>query len=191
MGIARTSAAVAVSMFIVVTAGCLEDPIPKRNAPIPKQISQNPKIGAEPPEITAADWLNTETPPTLASLRGQVVLVEFWATWCGPCVAGIPHLNELQSKYRKLGLRVISLTDEDRARVETFQKRGEGADRVHGRGRQRTVDDIRRPKPYRTHSCWDAPVSCSGRVIRATPNAKRKSNWPWWKSDEIAARRIQ
>jgi thiol-disulfide isomerase/thioredoxin len=86
------------------------------------QDEQMPKIGAEPPEVTAADWLNTDGPPTLASLRGKVVLVEFWATWCGPCVAGIPHLNELQSKYRAAGLQVISLTDDELATVKDFQK---------------------------------------------------------------------
>jgi len=74
-------------------------------------------------ELAAADWLNTESPPTLASLRGEVLAVEFWATWCGPCVAGIPHLNELQAKYRDRGLRIVGLTDEDRATVETFQKK--------------------------------------------------------------------
>ena len=115
MGFARTSAALAVLMLTAGSGGCLEDPSPKRSAQIPK-------IGAEPPEVVAADWPNTDSPPTLASLRGQVVLVEFWATWCGPCVAGIPHLNDMQSKYRKRGLRVVSLTDEDRATVEAFQK---------------------------------------------------------------------
>jgi thiol-disulfide isomerase/thioredoxin len=106
----------AVLILVFVCGGCLDAPIPQNNA-------ANPKIGAEPPEVVAADWLNTDSPPTLASLRGQVVLVEFWATWCGPCVAGIPHLNELQTKYRKLGLRIVSLTDEDRSKVEAFQKR--------------------------------------------------------------------
>jgi thiol-disulfide isomerase/thioredoxin len=116
MGFARTTSGwAAFSIFSLAVSGCssLSD----------SQNAQTPTIGAEPPEIAANDWLNSDGPPTLASLRGKVVVVEFWATWCGPCVAGIPHLNELQTKYRDLGLRVVSLTDEDRATIVAFQKR--------------------------------------------------------------------
>ena len=86
----------------------------------PSVASMSP--GSVPPEIQAADWLNTNSPVSLESLKGQTVLVEFWATWCGPCIAGIPHLNEMQKKYGDKGFRILSLTAEDRETVEAFQK---------------------------------------------------------------------
>lgn len=61
------------------------------------------------PEIDVKEWLRGE-PATLASLRGQVVLLEFWATWCKPCEQMFPKLNQLDQQYRDRGLNVIALT---------------------------------------------------------------------------------
>jgi cytochrome c biogenesis protein CcmG/thiol:disulfide interchange protein DsbE len=46
----------------------------------------------------------------LSSLRGKVVIVDFWATWCGPCRKGIPDLIELKKKYGKQGFEVIGVS---------------------------------------------------------------------------------
>lgn len=66
-------------------------------------------IGQTAPEIAVSEWINTE-PLTLAELRGQVVLLEFWATWCKPCHEMFPKLSELQQTHRASGLRVLALT---------------------------------------------------------------------------------
>jgi len=51
---------------------------------------------------------------TLGGLRGQVVLIEFWGSWCKPCRESMPHINSLWEKYHEIGLVVLAVsTDED------------------------------------------------------------------------------
>jgi thiol-disulfide isomerase/thioredoxin len=66
-------------------------------------------IGQTAPEITVAHWLNGDE-VTLADLRGQVVLLEFWATWCKPCHEMFPKLKELHDEHAPRGLKILTLT---------------------------------------------------------------------------------
>ena len=50
----------------------------------------------------------------------SVYVVEFWATWCGPCKVSIPHLSELQNKFKDKGVVVVGVTDEEASKVKPF-----------------------------------------------------------------------
>ena len=113
-----------------IPAGREDQPAVQRGTPEPM-----PEVGSQPPELVAASWINADTPPTLAALKGRVVMLDFWATWCGPCVAGIPHLNQLQKKYGDQGLTIVSFTDQSRRGIENFLKR-QPIDYIVGTGSQ-------------------------------------------------------
>ncbi|MCK5916063.1 MAG: redoxin domain-containing protein [Deltaproteobacteria bacterium] len=67
------------------------------------------------------------TPITRESLKGKVVILDFWATWCAPCRAAIPHLVTLYEEYKEQGLEVIgvSLDQGGRSEVVDFVKRNQ------------------------------------------------------------------
>ena len=80
-------------------------------------------IGSAAPAIDVEHWLSTgdgKFEPFTEFEPGKVYIVEFWATWCGPCVASMPHLVETQEKYADKGLTIVSISDEPLDTVEKF-----------------------------------------------------------------------
>ncbi len=76
--------------------------------------------GGPAPEISAEEWINTDGKVSLADLRGKVVVVEFWATWCPPCRESIPHLKELHERWSGKDVVLIALTDGSADAVKPF-----------------------------------------------------------------------
>ena len=81
-------------------------------------------IGSPAPAIDIEHWFHDKEPIT-AFKAGKVYVVEFWATWCGPCLASMPHLAEIQDRHSG-DLTVISVSDEDPETVEKFLDREKG-----------------------------------------------------------------
>jgi thiol-disulfide isomerase/thioredoxin len=103
-----------------------------------KSQSAHAVLAAMPPqdEIVRMDlvgtfaptWRDVESvsgtfPPSIATLRGHVILLDFWATWCGPCRIVVPKLGALQARYGAQGLDVLGVSTEDAQEVALFAQR--------------------------------------------------------------------
>ena len=70
-------------------------------------------VGSPAPALTVTEWVKG-SPVDLAAAKGtHVVVVEFWATWCGPCAASAPHLTKLQQQYADQGVIIVGVTKHD------------------------------------------------------------------------------
>lgn len=64
--------------------------------------------------------LDSKTPITLDSHKGKVMVLDFWATWCGPCRRAMPHLDDMSKRLSKDGLVILGVTDEELDAVSKF-----------------------------------------------------------------------
>ncbi|MGH7295401.1 MAG: redoxin domain-containing protein, partial [Polyangiaceae bacterium] len=108
-------------------------------APFPPQddMMRMDLVGAFAPTWKDVQTVSGTFPASVGSMRGHVVLLDFWATWCGPCRVVIPKLDALQARFGAQGLSVLGVSTEEASQVALFTQRmpmhyGVGVD-VHGK----------------------------------------------------------
>ncbi|MBN2308708.1 MAG: TlpA family protein disulfide reductase, partial [Candidatus Hydrogenedentes bacterium] len=78
------------------------------------------ELGDPAPQLQVTEWVRGG-PINLAAGKGKnIYVIEFWATWCLPCRESIPHLTEIQKKYRDRGVIVAGIAAEDAADVKRY-----------------------------------------------------------------------
>jgi len=84
-------------------------------------------IGSDAPSLAISDWLQNDTEGARTQVtkfeKGKVYVVEFWATWCGPCIQSMPNLAKLQKKFAEKDVQIISVSEEGLSTVEEFLSR--------------------------------------------------------------------
>jgi thiol-disulfide isomerase/thioredoxin len=92
------------------------------NRPAADEMLRMDRVGAFAPAWVGLEPIG-DAPASIAALRGKVVLLDFWATWCGPCRILAPKLSALQARYGAQGLRVVGVTSDPSEKAALFAQR--------------------------------------------------------------------
>jgi thiol-disulfide isomerase/thioredoxin len=122
----RTSLLLSVALFFALSVIAGEFPDSWTWDSDAKVRTEHAALEGKPmPGLNLSNWINGEVSP--ADMKGKVVIVDFYATWCGPCMAAIPHNNELLKEYKDKGLVIVGVCTSTRGQEkmeETVKSRG-------------------------------------------------------------------
>ena len=105
--ILRFAASIVIALVLLALSGCYSG-------------SRPPRIGSAAPDFTVHDADRTVT---LSQLKGQVVVLNFWATWCPPCIEEMPSLVQMQQQMKAKGVTVLAVSvDVDDSNYRRFLK---------------------------------------------------------------------
>ncbi len=123
-GVSLSIALLCASVAVVVLARVVDQRVRQFDSSVapPQPSSEMTEVGKQAEEL-AFKLLRADRSATLSSYRGKVVLLNFWATWCAPCLQELPALDRLQDIYGGLGLQVITVSDEPAETLRAFGAR--------------------------------------------------------------------
>jgi cytochrome c biogenesis protein CcmG, thiol:disulfide interchange protein DsbE len=117
-GLLVIASTVLLVLTYMVDTGSYFEPVDR--AGYPRLTSQEMNAPAPP---FSFQLVADESTMSLEDFAGQVVVINFWATWCAPCLTELPDLNALHDAYRDRGLAVLTISDESRRTLLDFESR--------------------------------------------------------------------
>jgi peroxiredoxin len=107
-----------VAMLVAPGAEQQSSPLGATNTQAISEVETADLIGQPRPDFTLTDIVGASV--SVDQFDGQMLLINFWATWCTPCVEEMPMLSELQKKYRSQSFQIVGIALDDPARAAQF-----------------------------------------------------------------------